>query len=156
MPPEKGSQGFKEAYVLQLLLCFAAPGAPAGLFFRISSLLLVLPGLQEPDFLFTLPLRFDSQGFRGLLLPRLLTYLSCRAVGIGRFGAQIAWPRMVDEGVQSEQRGRREEGKEKEEGGVEVLGVVLEIVGLVLEGPGDDPGASGGWSWMSWGWSWTA
>ena len=85
---------------------------------------------------------------------RLVTWpllLSCRAVGIARFGAQVGWPRMVDEGLQSEQRGRREEGRGREEGGVEVLGVVLEIVGLVLEGPGGDPGASGGSSWMSWG-----
>ena len=58
---------------------------------------------------------------------------------------------MVDEGLQSEQRGRREEGRRREEGGVEVLGVVLEIVGLVLEGPGGDPGASRRSSWMSWG-----
>ena len=75
----------------------------------------------------------------------------CRAVGIVRFSAQVGLPRMVDEGLHSEQRGRREEDRGREEGGVEVLGVVLEIVGLVLEGPGDDPGASWGSSWMSWG-----
>ena len=75
----------------------------------------------------------------------------CRAVRIVRFSAQVGLPRMVDEGLHSKQRGRREEDRGREEGEVEGLGMVLEIVGLVLEGPGDDPGASWGSSWMSWG-----
>ena len=67
------------------------------------------------------------------------------------FSAQVGLPRMVDVGLHSKQRGRREEDRGREEGEVEGLGMVLEIVGLVLEGPGDDPGASWGSSWMSWG-----
>ena len=54
------SQAFQEAYVLEILFCFSAPGAHAGLFFDFLFLLVVLPDLEELHSWFTFPLRVTS------------------------------------------------------------------------------------------------
>ena len=53
------SQGFKEAYVLEILRCFSAPVAQAGYFFNLF-FLVVLPDIQDLHCWFTIPLRVTS------------------------------------------------------------------------------------------------